>query len=248
MPTIERKPLPPFNSTVTNISEADRAEIIARANDVIDHYLNGPGSYFDAGPRKPLTGEGDTTVADLNRFKDYVIGSKQYADDPNGILDSVIELIDGAIGRVEEADRFNDGEHGISHPPPSLPDPIERRPPLTGLGPVNDSRLGIQANMANASASELAPTSKRAMSADNVDPNDIRVLSSRILAPGVAPSALTVANRGWPTSMPPGLVSGQPMPDHPVPPWLFGLPQQSAASSDDMDDWYTRWIKPLVRP
>ena len=109
--------------------------------------------------RKPLTGEGDTTVADLNRFKDYVIGSKQYADDPNGILDSVIKLIDGTIDQVEEADRFNDGEHGISQPPPSLPDPIERPPPLMGRGPAKDSRLGIQANIANVSTSELAPAS-----------------------------------------------------------------------------------------
>jgi hypothetical protein len=38
------------------------------------------------------------------------------------------------------------------------------------------------------------------------------------------------------------------MPDYPVPPWLFGLPDRSAANGDDMDDWYTRWIKPLVRP
>jgi hypothetical protein len=45
-----------------------------------------------------------------------------------------------------------------------------------------------------------------------------------------------------------GLVSGQAMPDHPVPGWLFGLPDQSAASGDDMDDWYTRWVRPLVRP
>jgi hypothetical protein len=245
MATIERKPLPPFNSTVTNITEADRAEIIARANDVINHYLSGPGSYFDAGPRKPLTGEGDTTVADLNRFKDYVIGSKQYADDPNRILDSVIELIDGTIGRVERADRFDDGEHGISHPPPSIPDPIERRPPLTGLGPANNSRLGIQANMANVSTSELAPTRERAASADNVDPKDIRVLSSRILAPGVAPSALTVANQGWPTNKPLGLVTGQPMPEDPMPPWFFGLPDRATSNGDDMDDWYMRWVKPF---
>lgn len=67
MATIERKPLPPFNTTATKITEADRAKIVARANDVIDYYLNGPGSYFDAGPRKPLAGEGDTTATDLNR-------------------------------------------------------------------------------------------------------------------------------------------------------------------------------------
>jgi hypothetical protein len=36
------------------------------------------------------------------------------------------------------------------------------------------------------------------------------------------------------------------MPDYPVPPFLFGLPDRSAAS-DDMDDWYTRWVKPLLQ-
>ncbi|CAN0374015.1 unnamed protein product, partial [Phaeothamnion confervicola] len=41
MPTIERKPLPPPSSRVAKIAEADRAEIIAHANDVIDYYLNG---------------------------------------------------------------------------------------------------------------------------------------------------------------------------------------------------------------
>jgi hypothetical protein len=65
MATIERKPLPPPNSTATKIAEADKAEIIARANDVIDYYLNGPGSYFDSGTQKPLAGElGDSTVDD----------------------------------------------------------------------------------------------------------------------------------------------------------------------------------------
>jgi len=247
MATIERKPLPPFNSSVTNITEADRAEIIARANDVIDYYLNGPGSYFDAGPRKPLAGEGDTTVADLNRFKDYVIGSKQYTDDPNGILDSVVELIKGTIGRVERADRFDEGEHGISHPPPSIPDPIERRPPLTGHGSANNSRSGIQASMANASMSELTPTGERVMSAvANVDPRNIRVLS-RIPAPGAAPSLSDRANTSQQAARLPGLVSGQPMPDYPVPPWLFGLPDRPAASRDDVDDWYTRWVKPLLQ-
>ena len=97
MATIERKPLPPPNSTATRITEADRAEIIARANDVIDHYLNGPGSYFDSGTRKPLAGEfGDSTAADLKNFRNSVIASMQFADDPNSIMRSVIELINQA--------------------------------------------------------------------------------------------------------------------------------------------------------
>ncbi len=50
MATIERKPLPPPGANVTKIMEAERAEMIARANEVIDHYLNGSGSYWDEGP------------------------------------------------------------------------------------------------------------------------------------------------------------------------------------------------------
>jgi hypothetical protein len=49
MATIERKPLPPPNSRAVTISEADRAEMVGHANEVIDYYLNGPGAYWDAG-------------------------------------------------------------------------------------------------------------------------------------------------------------------------------------------------------
>jgi hypothetical protein len=126
MATIERKPLPPPNSTATPITEADRAEIMARANEVIDHYLNGPGSYFDSGTRKPLAGElEDNRVADLKNFKDNVIASMQFADDPNSIMRSVIELIDRTIEQVEEAARNNEGRDSISLSPPKTNDPID---------------------------------------------------------------------------------------------------------------------------
>src|SRR5882762_6700747 len=83
MATIERRPLPPPNSTATEITEADRAEIIARANDVIDYYLNGPGSYFQGGTRKSLLNDpGVSTINDLKRFRKGVFTSKQFADDP----------------------------------------------------------------------------------------------------------------------------------------------------------------------
>jgi hypothetical protein len=55
------------------------------------------------------------------------------------------------------------------------------------------------------------------------------------------------ANRAQHAGGPPGLVSGQSMPAYPASPWLFGLPDRPAASGDDMDDWYTRWVKPLIQ-
>jgi len=29
---------------------------------------------------------------------------------------------------------------------------------------------------------------------------------------------------------------------------VYGLPDRSDAAGDNMDDWYDRWIKPLIRP
>ena len=77
------------------------------------------------------------------------------------------------------------------------------------------------------------------------DPRNIRILS-RIPAPGATPPLPNNAPTSQQAATPPGLVSGQPVPDYPVPSFLFGLPDRSAASADDMDDWYTRWIKPLL--
>jgi len=102
--------------------------MMARANDVIDYYLNGPGSYWDAGPRKPLGNEdedGDSTLNDLKKFKDSVIASKQFADDPGSIMDSVIDLIDRARGQIAEAARSNRGIEGIWRLPPPTEDPID---------------------------------------------------------------------------------------------------------------------------
>src|SRR5262245_6920345 len=130
MATIERKPLPPPNSSATTIAEADRSEMMARANAVIDYYLNGPGSYWDAGTRKPLVNddefrETDTTVNDLKKFKDRVIAAKQFADDPGLVMDSIIALIDQATRHIEDAARYSEGRNSIRRLPPDTIDPID---------------------------------------------------------------------------------------------------------------------------
>jgi hypothetical protein len=91
-----------------------------------------------------------------------------------------------------------------------------------------------------------AGASPRPGDATQGDPRNIRVLS-RINPPGATPSLPDNANTSQQAGGPPGLVSGEPMPDYPVPPWLFGLPDRPAATGDDMDDWYTRWVKPLIQ-
>lgn len=85
--------------------------MMERANAVIDYYLNGPGSYWDAGPRKPLIGvgeEGDSTVNDLKNFRNNVFASKQYVNDPDFVIDSIIALIDQTTKQVEDAAQNNE--------------------------------------------------------------------------------------------------------------------------------------------
>ena len=124
MATIERKPLPPPGVNATTLTEADRSEFFARANEVIDHYLNGPGSYWDEGPRKSL----DETLSDLRVFKSHVAASKQLADDPHGILDSVADLVERTMEGVKRAIKDQNGEDCIESPLPETNDRIIRVP------------------------------------------------------------------------------------------------------------------------
>lgn len=127
-----KKTLPPPGSAATKITEADRAEIMAHANDVLDYYLNGDGSYFSTGQRKPLiaprrprTDEpGDSTIADLKKCRNSVIASRQFGD----IMGAVAELIEKTIQHVESVIEYNEGKHDILRSVPSIDGPIERTP------------------------------------------------------------------------------------------------------------------------
>ena len=194
---------------------------MARANDVLDYYLNGPGSFFAAGPRKPLTappkpltGElGDSTVADLKKFKESVIASKQFADDPGAIMGAVADLIDETIKQVQTAARYSEGRNTIARPPPSIDDPIDD-PRVTSPRQLNNAplRISLTAKQAQPAASLQAGampamTDDDAVSAQGdprnfhaatppvrlgtstpTDPRNIRVLSSPVLPLGARAS------------------------------------------------------------
>lgn len=128
MARIESHPLPPPGHPATTITEADRAEIISQANDVIDYYLNGPGSFAVEGVRKPPSDEPgyDSTVQDLTKFKSSIVNARQFVDDQSGILNSVVELIERTIKQVQRA--ADAGKFGfrdnITVPAPATPDSI----------------------------------------------------------------------------------------------------------------------------
>jgi hypothetical protein len=76
--------------------------------------------------------------------------------------------------------------------------------------------------------------------------------SMRYLGRKVSPSTSSVFDKGT-TAVPFAPANrGSPdparLPGSSLPPQVFGLPDQSAASGDNMDDWFSRMIKPLIRP
>ena len=258
MATIERKPLPPLNSRTTPITEADRAEIMARANDVLDYYLNGPGSYFDAGPRKPVElGDAESTVTDLQKFRNRVVAAQQSADDPGMIMQSVVDLIERTIGQVQKAAQDNEGSDRIRREFPEtndrielprqkgnpIPDffpeesqsirPIAERP--SELDPATAVRILARRVASRSSASPFGPTVQPA-SGDPVSFNGTSLGGDLWHNPNL-PARPPEAGR------PLGIVSGQPMPDWITPPPIFGQRDRSRAPVDEGREWLMRMIR-----
>jgi hypothetical protein len=137
---------------------------------------------------------------------------------------------------------------------PAVPFVPSDRPASSGRQDSFDDRFGGWPAAPPASAPSVplqsVPQSQPGNSTRG-DARNIRVLSSRILPHGGGSANGTLpANPDQPSARrvrPAGLFTGQPVPDYPVPPQLFSLPDRSAASGDDMDDWFARWIKPLLQ-
>ena len=254
MATIERKPLPPPNSRITTIAEADRAEIIAQAKNVMDYYLNGAGSYFDGGTQKPLVSEfGNSTVDDFKNFMGSIIASKQFSDDPNSIMDSVVELMRKAIAHIEQSARDNEGRDSISRPPPDTNDPIDD-PRVISPQALGNGVLSISLPVEGGELA-LAPEARGMAAISGGKP--ARILSRRISeklpvdafdadAPAASnrqnpfqngtssPAGITPRNPNLPlplaeTGRPLGIFSGESMPLWTTPPPIWGSSNLSEA-------------------
>ena len=133
--------------------------------------------------------------------------------------------------------------------------PINGRPSSDRSASFDDRfGSGTSSPPVSAPLSSYQPASVPSSNGSRSDAKDIRVLSSRI-APrdgvGNANFPLPDApNQFGPLSefdRPRGIVTGMPMPDYPFPPPIFGLSNQTAASNEDGEDWFSRWIKPLLQ-
>ena len=93
--------------------------------------------------------------------------------------------------------------------------------------------------MGSSSRSIFPVPSAQSAASTQPGPRSGRSLSDRVFTP-------SSNGAGNEDAFAPGIAAGQPGPDGPFPP-IFGLPDPSAASGDDMDDWYSRWVKSLIK-
>jgi hypothetical protein len=215
-----------------------------------------------------LVGElGDNTVADPRNFKNNVIASKQFADDPNSIMDSIIRLIDQTAEQVEKAARNNEGKDRISRRPPNTDDPIDD-PRVISPRALSNAALPISLTP---EGEQPAPPLQTEGTPEISSGKPVRILSRRIAgqspasafdtsAPAVldrqdsfgdrfgnftsSPDGTTPRNPNL--AVPPsdpgrplGIFSGKPMPLWTTPPPIWSLPDNSAASGNDDRNWFT---------
>lgn len=144
---------------------------------------------------------------------------------------------------------------------------------MNGLLPsVEASQPLVPSGDTGGPAAPLGPAVGIPSQPAQIDPRDVRVLSSRILGkpatsvfdtgapaiPDAPPGASIVPGRqdsfnarfgNWasPQASPAqNDAACEPMSGYPLPPSVSGLPDRSTASGDNMDDWLARWM-PLLR-
>jgi len=114
----------------------------------------------------------------------------------------------------------------------SAPGPLGRTsPPVQYLDQTAAAQRWLDNGAFSASPNALSPDAGYL----------VRVPSSQTSAPARPYQPGPPPQSGSPTE------GSQPLP-FPVPPMVYGLPDPSTASGDNMDDWFDRWIKPLMRP
>jgi hypothetical protein len=112
---------------------------------------------------------------------------------------------------------------------------VSRVPSPSIVAPPNSDQLVPQSQAGG--AARPTPQSVRVLSGRLVMPNSSGAGQGRASTPGISEPP---AQSGWPPAT-------RPVPDYPIPPMVYGLPDPSAASGDNMDDWFDRWIKPLMQ-
>ena len=108
------------------------------------------------------------------------------------------------------------------------------------MGDVYSPGDGFRRVSSQGSAAPVWPGDETDDAANNVPEY---FLGRRTYGASAATRRIDPRNSGPPppqASRPLGIFSGEPTPDYPVPPPIFGLPDDSRANGDDEQSWYTR--------
>ena len=123
-----------------------------------------------------------------------------------------------------------------SAPSASSNDQFANRVPSPSIAAPPNSDEQVAQSQAGGAA-QRTPQSVRVLSGRPVMPNSSGAGQGRASTPGISEPT---AQSGWPPAT-------RPVPGYPIPPMVYGLPDPSAASGNNMDDWFDRWIKPLMQ-
>jgi hypothetical protein len=176
-----------------------------------------------------------------DRFGNWTPSPGSAASPTPGTAASSARYLTGRVAGAPGASSFDTGAPAVPFVPPT--NPFSPAPSLSF-----DDRFGNWVSPPAAGAPsgsyQLAPSQPQSGSSTQRDPRNVRVLSSPIFKP----DGTTVADPppripGQPQQQPGrplGVVTGQPA----LPPSVYGLPDPAA---DSMNDWFSRWIKPLLQ-
>jgi len=200
-------------------------------------------------------------VTDLQKFRDRVVASQQFADDPGMIMQSVIDLIKQTIDQVRKAAQDNEASDRIRRELPETNDridlPRQKGDPIPDffpserqfVRPITERRsepnlaTGVRTlarkSASGASTSPFGGTTQLASSASDLFAGTS--LGGGISLRDPSPPA-SQAERSL------GIVSGQPMPDWITPPPIFARPDRSRAPVDEGKDLLMRVIRSLGSP
>lgn len=244
---VQRAPLPPLNSPTIN--EADRASVYGAIGKELNNILNGATSYHADSVKK----SSNDLRSELNDFISAVGSLKDAVNDPADIVgDAVRDLrefkkaFETGVGNDIETmwnDPKDERDNSIKLPDSIAPTTEDHNiiyvdPEAEGLFSAPNP-LSPNQWPKNLKASIGSPDGVAAgrASSDNYPRLASRVVSS-------APGSIGPLNPLRPpltqqTGRPLGIFSGEPMPDYPLPPSIWGLPDNSNASGNNDQNWFT---------
>ena len=245
---VQRAPLPPLNSPT--ITEADRARVYGAIGKELNNILNGATSYHADSVKK----SSKDLMSELNDFITAVGRLKDAVNDPGNIVGDAVRDLKGfrkafetgmgndvetmwndPLDRRDNSIKLPDSlaptteDHNIIYVDPESDDQFSAPSPLSPNQWPKDLRAstGTSDDVAASGATtdiHTRPVRRVVSSAlGSIDPLNAE-------QPSLAPQA----------GRPLGIFTGQPMPDYPLPPSIWGLPDDSDFSDNGKGNWFTR--------